>query len=122
MPEKSVCPLSKEAEVPEGEYKQCSHGMCLNHNPEWVSTTTVLLMEVPFASRLHQVWYSASNELPFTVNCCESIMSRFVEVSEKRCKKCQRAGYDVRRYILRACAAAIQKRQPKEVIATSGRL
>jgi hypothetical protein len=110
MAETEGCKSSETAEVPEGGYKQCPHGMCLNHHPEWVSTGKVLCLEVPFGSVVHNVWYEAGcSAIPFTAKCCGNIMKRFVEASERHCNKCKRVNYDVHKYTLKCMCCGYSK-------------
>jgi hypothetical protein len=62
----------------------CAHGMCLNHNPEWVEVDKERTLVKPL-----NFWFFKINTFIF-VRCCGKGMNRYRIEKTYRCKKCGR--------------------------------
>lgn len=63
------------------QHKQCPHGRCLNHNPEWEKVGVKRLEPNPGFLGKKTYW---------TIHCCGKAMARYKEVQTQRCKQCGR--------------------------------
>lgn len=70
--------------------KQCPHGMCLNHNPEWAVVKEAEYLPNPI-SILGILWYS----IYATVRCCGKPMRRMKKIRLVQCKKCGRTKEEI---------------------------
>jgi hypothetical protein len=64
------------------KYRQCSHGMCLDHGPEWENVGETLYVPDPSFFGMKKTYWGSS--------CCGKPMEMCKEVQTKRCKKCGR--------------------------------
>lgn len=62
-------------------HNQCSHGMCLNHGPEWENVGDKFLIPDPGFLGNPCYWFT---------RCCGKAMARQAKVQSRRCKKCGR--------------------------------
>lgn len=77
-------------------HKQCDHGRCLNHSPEWKNIGEKRLEPNPIVFG----WWKIS----LFNRCCGKPMLRMKEVQLKKCKKCGRQEYQVENYYINLCS------------------
>lgn len=78
--------LPAEDCVPAGGYKQCSHGRCLNHHPEWERIEDNIFIPLSFWQRLRSRAHTGG---PYP-KCCGKRMAISVFCTRQKCQKCAR--------------------------------
>ncbi len=75
------------------QYKQCPHGMCLNHDPEWEN----------IGKKRRQYKGEFPGKTSGRDHCCGKAMMWYKEVQKRRCKKCGRTEDHISNYYLALC-------------------
>ncbi len=85
--------------------KQCPHGRCLRHSPEWVIATPMVSEDTSRILKIFSFFFD---------RCCKKPLIRMIKVTHQHCGKCGRVGPNPRKERFLAPCFCCGYKKPKQ--------